>query len=149
MKAQEFLNEYKKINKIIENKLIERDRWRQIALGATPKTGKDTDKVQSQPNPQKMADAVVRYVDIEREIDVQIDRLVDRKNDIVSVIEQLPIEEYNVLHMIYIQDLTKKEIASDLKMSYSWVKTRHLKGLSGVERILDMRLTRDKSNLMP
>ena len=141
MKAIEFLSEYKKINAIIENKIIERDQWRQIALGVTPGNKENADKIQAAGNPQKMADAIGRYVDIEKEIDEQIDRFVDRKNDIVAVIEQLPVDEYNVLHMIYIQGLLLYEVAFELKKSYSWTKAKHSKGLSDVEKILDKRLT--------
>lgn len=136
MKAIDFLKQYQKINSIIENKLIEREQWKEVAYNTTPGGKQSPDKVQASGNPQKMSDAVNRYIDIEREIDGYVDNLVDRKADIISVIEQLDTPEYNILHKHYIQDITLFEISSKMGRSYSWVKAKHNRGLANVEKIL-------------
>lgn len=136
MKAIEFLKQYQKINSVIENKLIEREQWKEVAYNTTPGGKQSPDKVQTSGNPQKMADAVNRYIDIEREIDGYVDNLVERKADIISVIEQLDTAEYDVLHKHYIQGITLFEISSKLGRSYSWVKGTHRRGIENVGKIL-------------
>lgn len=147
MNAKEFLNQLKKIDKMIENKLIEKEQWRSIALGVVH-TGKDVkingkihamDKVQASGNPQKMADAINRYIDIEEEINSCIDRLVDIKRDVLSVIEQLNSVEYDILHKVYVQYLTLYDVSDIYDKTYSWVTTIHGKAIKSVQRILTER----------
>ena len=137
MKAKEFLRQYQKLDSIIENKLIECGQWKALAYSITPGGNKSPDKVQASGNPQKMADAVNRYIDIEKEIDGYIDRLVELKENILSVIEQLDTPEYNILHKHYIQGLTLFEISSNMGRSYTWVKAKHNRGIENVGRILE------------
>ena len=147
MKAKEFLKQVLKLDKLIENKLIEREQWKSIAMGTTS-GGADVivngvthkmDRVQSSGNPQKMADAVARYVDLEAEIDAVIDELVDTKKDVIAVIERLAPIEYDILHKMYIQHNTLDETAELCNKSYSWAKTVHGIALKNVQRILDER----------
>ena len=145
MKAKDFLKQVEKLDKLIENKLIEKEQWKSIALGVTV-AGKDVkikgvlhqmDKVQASGNPQKMSDAINRYIDIEREIDACIDELVDTKKEVLNVIEQLNAMEYDILHKVYIQHLTFYDIAAVYDNSYSWVTTIHGRALKNVQKILD------------
>lgn len=147
MKAKEFLKQVLKLDKLIENKLIEREQWKSIAMGTTS-GGADVmvngvahkmDRVQSSGNPQKMADAVARYVDLEAEIDAVIDELIDTKKDVIAVIERLAPIEYDILHKMYIQHNTLDETAELCNKSYSWAKTVHGIALKNVQRILDER----------
>ena len=95
------------------------------------------DKVQSSGNPQKMADAVARYVDIEAEITEIIDRLIDTKQEVISVIEKLNAIEYDLLHKVYIQHQTLLDVAIACERTYSWVTTVHGRALKNVQIILD------------
>ena len=137
MTAREFLKQPKKLDKMIENKLNEKEQWKIIATGTT--TQMSGERVQTSGSQQKMADAVVRFVDIEKEIDKCIDNLVDTKKDVIAVIEQLNVSEYDLLHKVYIQFLTLQEVAYLYDKSISWAKTIHKRGLKNVQRILDER----------
>lgn len=137
MKAKQFLNQLEKLDRIIENKLIEKEQWRNIALGTAPQT--TGERVQSSGSKQKMADAIDKYIDIEREIDEHIDRLVDAKKDVISVIEKLDVTEYDLLHKVYVQRVTLYEAADKLDRSYSWATTVHGRALANVQKILDER----------
>ena len=137
MNAREFLKQPKKLDKMIENKLNEKEQWKCIATGTTAQMGGE--RVQSSGSQQKMADAVVRFVDIEKEIDRCIDNLVDTKKDVIAVIEQLNASEYDLLHKIYIQFFTLQEVAYLYDKSISWAKTVHKRGLKNVQKILDER----------
>ena len=134
--AQLYLRQVEKIDSIIRNKLIEQRQWKDIAMGITANMGGD--KVQSSGSPSKMADAVVKCVDMEREIDSLVDKLIATKKEVISTIEQLdsPIG-YNVLHLRYIQLKDLQEIADHYKRSYDWAKQTHRRALKGVQRILD------------
>lgn len=137
MNARNFLKQPKKLDKMIENKLIEKEQWKSIATGTTAQMGGE--RVQSSGSQQKMADAIARFIDIEKEIDECIDNLVDTKNDVIAVIEQLNASEYDLLHKVYVQFLTLQEVADLYEKSISWAKTIHKRGLKNVQRILDER----------
>ena len=96
--------------------------------------------MQSSGSKQKMEGAVVRYINIEQEIDMVVDELVDRRKDVISVIEQLKPDEYDVLHKRYVQYMELYEVAEQYDdKSYSWVTTTHGRALKNVQKILDQR----------
>ena len=140
MKAIEFLRQVDKLDRLIANKLIEKERWKALAMGTTVST--EGDRVQSSGSKQRMQDAVCRYVSIEEEINQYIDELVDKKQDVISTIEQLPTNEYDILHKIYIQHIRLYDVGESWEgetRSTTWVKKIHRKALSSVQRILDER----------
>lgn len=137
MRAKDFLKQLPKLNKMIENKMAEKEQWKAVALRTT--SFSTSERVQSTPNPQKMSDAVVRCMDIEAEIDQCIDALVDTKKDVISVIEQLEATEYDVLHKVYVQNITLDIVADKYERSYSWATTIHGQALKNVQKILDER----------
>lgn len=137
MKAKDFLTQLKKLDKMIENKMIECAQWRYIAAGTTAQMGGE--RVQSSGSQQKMADAVDKYVDIENEIDNFIDKLIDKKKDVISVIEHLNATEYDILHKVYVQYFTLDEVAEMYEKTYSWATTVHGRALRNVQKILDSR----------
>ena len=97
------------------------------------------DRVQSTPNHHKMADAIGMYIDLEREINQDIDCLVNTKKEVISVIEQLNATEYDVLHKIYVQFLTFDEVAIDCHRTTTWATTVHGRALKHVQSILDRK----------
>lgn len=147
LKARYFLKQPKKLDLMIKNKLIEKAQWQDIAKGTTSSSQSvkingvlhNMEKVQSSGSQQKMADAIDRFVDMEREIDEIVDKLIDTKKDVISVIEQLKEIEYDVLHKIYIQYLTFDDVADAYNKTYSWVTTVHGRALKNVQRILNQR----------
>ena len=135
MKAKEFLLQIKKLDKMIENKMIEVQQWKDIASSTT--VSLSGDRVQSSHNPHKIADAIGRYIDIETEIKRDIDSLVKTKKEVIGVIEQLNATEYDILHKIYVQYLTFDEVSVACQHSRSWATTIHGRALKHVQNILD------------
>lgn len=127
----------RKLDRLIENKLIEKEQWKAIATGTV--TNPEGDRVKSTGSKQKMADAICRYVDIEQEINEYIDRLVDTKQEVIKTIEQLDVVEYDLLHKIYIQGNGFDVVADMYDKSYSWVTTIHGRALKQVQDILENR----------
>ena len=137
MNAKEFLRQIKKLDKMIENKLIEVKQLKDLACNISPNLSGE--RVQSTPNPQRIADAIGKYIDLENEINRNIDELVDAKREVLGVIEQLSATEYDILHKIYVQNLTLYDVADAYDKTYSWVTTIHGRALKNVQRILDKR----------
>lgn len=137
MNAKEFLQQVRKLDKLIENKLVEVRQWRAIAMNTA--TIFTPDKVQSTHNPFKVQDAICKYMDLEAEINRDIDNLIDIKKDVLSVIEQLSAMDYDLLHKIYVQGLTLQDVASVYDRQYGWATTRHGIALKEVQMILDKR----------
>lgn len=136
MDAKEFLRQLEKLDVLIRNKLIEKEQWRDVALGITANMGGE--KVQSSGSQQRMADAIGKCIDMEAEIDGLIDRLVDKKKAVVAVIEQLDSPtEYNVLHLRYVQFKSLQDIADHYGKDYGWATTVHGRALKGVQAILE------------
>lgn len=138
MEVKEYLNQVKKLDLQIRNKLIEKQQWKYIALGIT--ANMDGERVQSSGSQSKMADAIVKCVDMETEIDCLVDRLIDTKKDVIQTIEQLDNPtEYELLHMRYIQYVPLKDIAVKWGMEYTNVTTIHGRALKNVQRIRDKK----------
>lgn len=143
MKAKEYLIQVEKLDMMIQNKIIEMEQWKSMATSTTSYS--DGDRVQSSGSQQKMADAVHKYIEIEKEINVFIDRLIDTKKDVISTIEQLPAIEYDLIHKVYIQGVTLYEAASAYDKTYTWATTVHGKALNHVQDILKEREMANKN----
>lgn len=138
MEAKEFLKQPERLDLRIKNKLIEKQQWRDIALGITSST--EGERVQSSGAKSKMADAVIKLVDAEAEIDSLVDELIDTKKKVIQTIEQLDsATEYNVLHMRYIQYLSLQEIADHYHRDYGWATTTHGRALKSVQELLERK----------
>ena len=135
MKAKDYLQQVVKLDKLIQNKIIEKEQWKSVATTTTSHS--DGDRVQTSGKKDKMADAVCRYVEIEKEIDQCIDRLVDTKNDIIKTIEKLNATEYDLLHKMYIQMIPLDQVAILCDKSYSWATAVHGRALKNLQNILD------------
>lgn len=138
MIAKDYLQQVEMLDEKIKNKLIERQQWKDMALGITASMGGE--RVQTSGNNQKMADAIVKCVDMESEIDKLIDELIDTKKAVIATIEKLySPTEYKILHMRYIQHISLTDIADKLKKDYSWVTTTHGRALKSVQRLIDRK----------
>ena len=138
MEAKVYLNQVAKLDVIIQNKLIEKAQWMDIALGIT--ANMSGERVQSSGTQSKMADAVEKCVDMETEINGLVDRLIETKKDVVATIEQVDSPtEYDVLHKRYIQRMGLQEIADAYGKEYGWATTTHGRALKSVQSILDTR----------
>lgn len=137
MNAKEFLLQIKKLDRMIENKQIEVQQLKELAENTSPSMSGE--RVQSSGNPHRIADAIGKYIDLEREIMRRVDDLVNIRCEVIAVIEQLNAVEYDILHKIYVQNLTFYDVADHYDKTYSWVTTVHGRALKRVQNILDGR----------
>lgn len=134
--AKNYLLQVERIDVRIQNKLIERQQWRDIALGITASVGGE--RVQATSSQQKMADAIEKCVDMETEIDALVDNLIETKKDVIATIEKLDNPtEYDILHKRYIQFIPLQEIADIYGREYTTITTTHGRALKKVQFILN------------
>lgn len=133
MEAKKYLEQYEKIDTMIVNKTIEAEKWDALAQSITAPIGDE--RVQSSGSQQKMADAINKSIDMKSEIEA----LVRKKKEITNTIEQIPMLEYDILHRVYIQGKTLKEVQAEMKRQYTWITTVHGRALQYVQEILDKR----------
>jgi DNA-directed RNA polymerase specialized sigma subunit len=137
LNAKEYLLQIKKLDKMIQNKQIEIQQYKDVALSITPTMSGE--RVQSTSNPQKIADAIDSYLDIEAEVKRDLADLMSKKREIIATIEQLNTVEYDILHKMYVQYLTFDEIAYACGYSRSWVTTVHGRALQHVQDLISKR----------
>ena len=136
--AQKYLEQVERIDAIIANKLIEKQQWRDLALGITANMGGE--RVQSSGDASKMAEAINKCVDVEAEINVLIDRLIETKKDVIHTLEKLDSPtEYRLLHMRYIQYKNLWQIAEECGKEYGWATTTHGRAIASVQSVLDAK----------
>ena len=81
----------------------------------------DGERVQSSGNKDTQANAIVKYSDIEREID----RLTQEKALFISRIEQLPKRYYDIMHKLYLEGYSLKAYALEYKSKYTKATSTH------------------------
>ena len=70
-------------------------------------------------------------------IDKEIDSLKQEIQDIIHTIERLNPNEYNLLHKVYVQNKTLKDVQTSEGRSYSWAVSTHNKAIKNLQRLLD------------
>lgn len=134
--GKRYLLEIRKIDAMLENKKAELKYWNDIALSSTLQI---TERVQSSGSQQIMADAVVNALSVQEEINDCVIALKNKKDEIIDVIEQLNVDEYDLLHKVYIQYYTLKEYQWFKKTSYRSVISIHGNALNNVMHILERK----------
>ena len=139
MTAKEYLSQYLRLDRTIHNNLEQLEAWKSLSMKVTAHVRQDrVSGGGTRTSP--MADAVVRMVDLETEINTDIDRLVDLRQDILQAIRQLRCgNEQLVLEMRYITGKSWEEIAAALGYDRSWVFRVHGRSLKEIEEIRSMR----------
>ena len=131
MKAERYLDRVRMIDAMIGNKRREHQRWVDAAEGLGGVASGD--RVQASRNLHRGADAIGNYIDLEREIKA----LESEKQNIIRTLERLPSVEYDILHKLYIQYDSMKEISFQYHKSYEWVKLKKRHALRLLQEILD------------
>lgn len=135
MNAKEYLEQYRKMNRMINNKLFEINTLREMMNNTSART--DRSPVQTT-HKDAMANAVGKIVDLEQEINNDIDNLINKQREITSIIEKIksPVA-YDVIHKFYIQGHTLSKIATDMNYVYQYVSEVKHEAVEEVQLILD------------
>jgi len=110
MTTAKYLSQIKEFNIKIDRKIAEIYRLREISTSAN--NAADTEKVQTSIKYDKLGDSIVKIVDAEKEIDRLIDIYISKKREIINQIDQIEdIEQYEILHLYFVEGYTIKECA--------------------------------------
>ena len=133
MKAEEFMEKIQKLDSMLENKRLEKER---LIAKATGTTVQIRERVQTSGSKQKMAEAVNSYVDLENG---DIKKIIEQREEVIRVIEQLNAKHYDILHKIYVQNIDLSDLATAYDRSYSWATTTKARALKSLQKLLDER----------
>ena len=118
MTTKEYLNQIYKINLMLEAKLEEINSLRAMACRISVPT--KTEKVKSSPNTDKLENAVVKIVEVEKETEKVFEELIKKRKNIIDQIDAIEIPEYySFLTYKYVQMLQTKEIADKMGIAKS------------------------------
>ena len=116
MTAKEYLSQAYRLDKRIDSKIEQLKSLNLLATKCTS-TLSDMPKSQSISN-SRLEDTVVKIVDLQEEINMDIDSLVDLKRDIVKTIKSVQNPEYQIiLELRYLCFKTWEEIAVQMNCS--------------------------------
>lgn len=135
-RAKDYLRQVPLLDSKIQSRLEELTNMRSNIFG-TRAISYDSDPVQSSGVPDSMADAVAKYIDLEKEINESVDELIDLKHKIVGEIEQLSDPRHvRLLNLRYVQCKTFEQIAVDTNYSFRQVLRLHGSALQEFESVI-------------
>lgn len=137
MKAFDYLNQIKKIDMKINNDMEELEKLQTLATKTTSALGGN--KVQASSSQQKMADCVHKIVQLKKDIDSEIDKYVDYKEQVKNLIhEACDADCCRLLYLRYFKYETWEAIAEEMNYSREWIARKlHKKALGQVQTKLD------------
>lgn len=144
MKAKAYLSQIRKYDTLIENKTQMIQRLREQATSVTAAVGGE--RVMSSGNPDRMADTIVKIVDLGDLIRGEVKRLVEAKEEIMHTIDEVDETDLmDVLYKRYVLCLHWEDIPDEMNVSPQTVYRLHGKALLKVQAILDERLRVNES----
>ena len=136
MNAREYLDSVFMLNVKINSLQIELDLLNDM-LGKLNKE-LTPDQVQTSGSKDPLGDTVVKIIDLQREINILIDRYIDEFKNVKRIIECVENpKEYDLLHKHYIQGMSWTDISNEWDNSNTWVHEIKNNAFATVQKILD------------
>lgn len=134
MKAKEYLQQIRKCDKRIENRLSMLKMLHDLATSVTS-VMKDT-PVQGGGASDKVGNAVTKIVCLENEINAEVDRFVDLKREAMVAIDKLDSPYSCILYKRYFEYQTWEQIAVDMNFCFRHTVRLHGVALKMLEDVL-------------
>lgn len=134
MTAQEYLEQIAALDELIKSKVQYIGRLKDEAKRTSVKF--EGERVQSSGSKQKMANTIVKYVDIEQG---ELKDLYEKRQEIINTMKKLPYKDYDVLFKVYVLGYQLDAIAERYHRSYSWAQKAHKNALNAMQKILKER----------
>ena len=140
MTAKEYLKQVYLLDKKIDSGLRELVELRALATNVTPTASEEW--MQTSPSGEApFTRALSRIWELENTIDEEIDRLVDLKVEIRSVINEVSdCDQQMILRYRYIHFCSWEDIAGQMGYGLRWIHLLHGKALAAVEEILSEKV---------
>lgn len=136
MNAEQWLEQVRKLDALIDAKIAERDRLIAVATDISAKPIDGMPYTNTGTVSQKMQNAVIDLVMLADEINRLIDKYVDYKKKVCDLLEKLPAVQYGVLHRYYIRYMTIEKIAEDMGYSVRQILRIKKKSLQNLEDVI-------------
>ncbi len=131
--ARQYLSQLEVLNEIINQDLERLSEMKESAI-LTGGIDYSKERVQTSPVGDKLCSDVSRYIAFNEQINAEIDRFVDAKEQIIKEIRGLHDKNFiQVLFKIYVQFKTVKVASQEMKKSYSYTVELHKKALAEFE----------------
>lgn len=133
LSARQYLSQLETIDEQINQDIERLEQMKTDAYG-TGSFDYSKDRVQTSPVGDKLCSDVSRYVAFDEQINAEIDRFVDAKEQIIREIRGLHDKNFiQVLFKVYVQFKTVKVASQEMKKSYSYTVDLHNKALAKFE----------------
>lgn len=127
---KEYLLGYQRINQRVNCLLLEQQRWRELATRVSP----NLSGMPRGGGGGGTQGAISKIVDLETEINAEINKLVEKRKKIESVIRAVEDSTLRtLLEYRYINGKKWEEIASMMGYDYRWALRLHGRALSAVD----------------
>jgi len=126
MKVRKYLNQIRKLDIMINQRIREKEQLRQMAF-ATGGMDYSGDRVQTSPDgtPRQLK-LIEKAADMEIEINAMVDKMIDVRHMIIEQIQNLPDHRYvQILFKRYVEYKSFEQIAVDMSYTYKWVCDLH------------------------
>lgn len=140
--AQEYLLQVKLYDRHIDNKLEDLAHLRALTRKITSAWG--TEPTGGTHNQDKLGDAIAKIIDMEKEINAAVDRFVEKKNEVLLLLEKVrDADQLDLLYKVYFRYETLEQVACEMNMSYRNACYIHGRALQTVEALLAIRGNND------
>ena len=127
MTTKQYLSQIGRYERMIDDKLTELYRLRQIASSISISVSDD--KIMSSGSQDKMGDAVAKIVDLEKSVEDTITKYTETRQKIIMQIDNIPdINAYSVLFNRYVANKSFEKIADSI--GYSVRQTIRVHGIA-------------------
>lgn len=127
MTTKQYLSQIGRYERMIDDKLTELYRLRQIASSISISVSDD--KIMSSGSQDKMGDAVAKIVDLEKSVEDTITKYTETRQKIIMQIDNIPdINAYSVLFNRYVANKSFEKIADSI--GYSVRQTIRIHGIA-------------------
>ena len=134
MDTKQYLSQIERLDKMIQNKLSEIYQLKTMACSVT--VSNDGERVQTSSDKDRLGSTVAKIVDLEKETDMLVDRFVDLKKEIMSIISMIKSEKHReILFKKYFEQKSIYAIAEELGMTDRGCKKAHKRALEEFEKI--------------
>ena len=132
MDTKSYLMQIRRLNMMINNKLLELENVQTMATSITVSSEKEN--VKSSGEHDKLGTAAAKIVDIENELNELIDSYIDKKKVIISQIDKIDDDRlYNILTERYVHGWSMEKIADSMNYSLRQIKRFHKEALKEFE----------------
>lgn len=137
MTVCEWLDQVRKLDELIDAKIVERDQLFTLATKVTVGVNDGTPTGNNISDPTGINGA--KLGDMAKEIDALVDKYVDHKANVIKTLEKLPAKEYGVLHRYYIRYMTIEHIAMEMGYCTRSIDRIKANGLKILEDVVECR----------